>query len=187
MTAIKNALAASLLLAAALAPPPSLGAEREAVEGVVFSVSVRTAEQIRAFYSARGFPEAALKELDSRCFLGVGVRNGRADIVWLEPAKWRIAADTGEAVKRIGRDEWHGRWAQLDVPLASRATFGWSQLPESRDLLAGETVGGNVAVAPPSGPFSVEAVFATGADRSGPTLRIKVPNLKCGPPPGDRK
>ncbi|MHB9116760.1 MAG: hypothetical protein ACYC2R_00605 [Burkholderiales bacterium] len=186
MTAIKNTLAAGLLLAAALAQP-ALGAEREAVEGVVFSISVRTAEQIRAFYSARGFPEAALKELDSRCFLGVGVRNGRHDIVWLEPAKWRIVADTGEAVRRIGRDEWDGRWAQLAVPLASRATFGWSQLPESRDLLAGETVGGNLAVAPPSGPFSVEAVFATEADRSGPTLRIKIPNLKCGPPPGEQK
>lgn len=186
MTATISRLAAGLLLAATLAPP-ALGAEREAIQGVAFSISVRTPEQIRAFYLARGFPEAALKEMDSRCFLGVGVRNGRKDIVWLEPAKWRIATGAGEAVARVGRDEWDSRWAQLDVPLASRATFGWTQLPESRDLLAGETVGGNLAVAAPSGPFSVEAVFDTGADRRGPTLRIKTRNLTCGPLAGEQK
>ncbi len=183
---IKNKLTARLLATALLLLAlPSLAAERGVTQGVVFSIAVRTPEQIRAFYSARGFPETALGEMDSRCFLGVGVRNGSKDIVWLEPAKWRIVTDAGEAVARVSRDEWDSRWAQLAVPLASRATFGWTQLPESRDLLAGETVGGNLAVAAPSGPFSVEAIFATGADKRGPTLRIKTQHLQCGPAPGE--
>jgi hypothetical protein len=148
-------------------------------DGVSFSISVRTPEQIRAFYSARGFPEAAIRELESKCLLTIGIHNGRKDVVWLEPAKWRFSAADGSEVSRIGRVEWNARWKQLQIPLASRATFGWTQLPDSRDLQPGEGVGGNVAVIPTPQEFSVEAVFDTGENRDGPVIRIRADGLKC--------
>ena len=122
-----------------------------------------------------------MHELETKCLVTIGVQNGRDDVLWLEPAKWHFATDKGEKVARISRPEWSARWKQLNIPLASRATFGWTQLPESRDLLAGEWVGGNVAIVPPSEPFSVEAIFDTGANRQGPKIKIKADKLKCGP------
>ena len=176
-------LGLALLLLGLLAAAPSHAAERDVYKsnGVVFSISVRTPEQIRAFYLARGFPEAAVRELETKCLVTIGVQNGRDDVLWLEPAKWHFITESGEKVARISRPEWNTRWAQLDIPLASRATFGWTQLPESRDLLAGEGVGGNVAIVAPSEAFSVEAIFDTGANRHGPKVKIKADKLKCGP------
>ena len=178
-----------LVLVGWLVTMPIHAAERGVYKsnGVIFSISVRTPEQIRAFYIARGFPEAAIRELESKCLLTAGVLNGTNDILWLEPSKWRFTTNDGEKVTRISRDEWNTRWTQLDVPLASRATFGWTQLPESRGLLADETVGGNIAIIPPAGPFSVEAVFETGEGRHGPLVKFKASDLKCGPQAGDNK
>lgn len=170
-----------LALASLFAALSCQAAERDVykADGVVFSISVRTPEQIRAFYTARGFPEAAIRELESKCLLTVGVQNGRNDIVWLEPSKWRFFAEHGKPVTRISRETWEARWAKLNIPLASRATFGWTQLPETRDLLPGETAGGNIVITPPAGSFGVEARFDTGRDRAGPPLTFKVNNLKC--------
>ena len=178
-----NGLWLASLILGLLAATPGHAAERNVYKsnGVVFSVSVRTPEQIRAFYLARGFPQAAVHELEAKCLVTIGVQNGRDDVLWLEPAKWRFTTDRGEKVERISRPEWNARWTQLNIPLASRATFGWTQLPESRDLLAGEWVGGNVAIVAPREPFSVEAIFDTGANRQGPKIKIKADKLECGP------
>ncbi|TCV82874.1 hypothetical protein [Sulfurirhabdus autotrophica] len=162
----------------------SHAAERDAYkhDGVTFSISVRTPEQIRAFYSARGFPEIAIRELESKCLLTVGIQNSRKDIVWLEPSNWRFTTEQGNNVRRISREEWDARWAKLTIPLASRATFGWTQLPESRDLLTGETAGGNIVIEPPKESFSVDVLFKTGSDKNGPDIRFKAENLQCSQP-----
>ena len=185
-------LAALLCLLATLSQIPNhlaYATERGPYQasGVTFSISVRTPEQIRAFYTGRGFPEAAIRELESKCLLTVGIQNNRMEIVWLEPEKWRFVTESGAAVTRTSREEWTWRWAKLDIPLASRATFGWTQLPESRDLYHGETAGGNIVMTPPAEPFSVEAIFDTGADKKGTPVTITTGMLKCAPPAGKLK
>jgi hypothetical protein len=152
-------------------------------EGLKLSAAPRTPDQISAFYLARGFPAAAVDELAAACFVTVGVRNERRDVVWLEPGRWRFVAENGEQVQRLDRAYWDGRWEVLSVPDRSRATFGWTQLPEVRDLQPGEPVGGNVALKPVAGPFALEARFSTGADRRGPELVIRVPGLRCAAGP----
>lgn len=181
---------AYLLITFSLIPVTGAHANERGVyqaSGITFSISVRTPEQIRAFYAGRGFPETAILELESKCLLTVGIRNNRKDIVWLEPSKWRFVTEHGAEVPRISRDEWSLRWAKLNIPLASRATFGWTQLPESRDLYPGETAGGNIAVVPPAELFSVEATFETGADRKGTPIKLTAESLKCGNPSGESK
>jgi len=155
--------------------------------GITFSISVRTPEQIRAFYTGRGFPEAAILELESKCLLTVGMQNNRQDIVWLEPSKWRFVTGNGTEVPRVSRDEWTMRWTKLNIPLASRATFGWTQLPESRDLYPGETAGGNIVVVPPADTFTVEAIFETAANKNGAPIKFKSAPLRCGNPSGASK
>ena len=159
----------------------SQSAERDTYkrDDVTFSISVRTPEQIRAFYSGRGFPEAAIKELESKCLLTAGIQNSRKDILWLEPSNWRFTTEKGIHIRRISREEWDVRWAKLNIPLANRATFGWTQLPESRDFLTGESAGGNIAIEPPKTSFSVAVIFKTGSDKQGPNIRFKAENLQC--------
>jgi hypothetical protein len=168
-----------VLLALGLLQSTAHAVERDTSDGITFSITVRTPDQTRAFYTGRGFADAAITELSSKCLLTVGIRNNRTDIVWLEPAKWEFKTVHGVNVARITRDEWDMRWQQLNIPLANQATFGWTQLPESRDLYPGETVGGNLAVEPPAEPFTVSATFATGANKNGTPIKFTTAPLTC--------
>jgi hypothetical protein len=160
--------------------PPLFAADvRLARDGAELFVSARTPEQIGAFYGARGMPPAALRELSKACFLTVGLHNRRADTLWLEPAAWRFVDAQGRPVARISRQEWTARWRALDVPLAAQSTFGWTQLPESRDLYPDESVGANITIVPPVGSFTLIARFRTGADGKGQAIELRVPNLSC--------
>lgn len=156
---------------------------RLARDGVELFVSARTPEQIGAFYAARGLPPAALLELSQACFLTVGLHNKRKETLWLEPAQWRFSDAQGKAqgneVTRITRAQWTARWSALQVPLAAQSTFGWTQLPESRDLYPDESVGGNLTLVPPPGSFSLLARFRTGADGKGNVIELTLPNLTC--------
>lgn len=151
-------------------------------DGVELFVSARTAEQMRAFYGARGMPADALQALTKACFLTVGLRNRRAETLWLEPARWRFIDADGKPIKHISRQEWKARWGALSVPLAAQSTFGWTQLPESRDLYPEESVGGNISIQPPAGSFSLIASFRTGSSGEGKTLELTLANLACANP-----
>lgn len=145
-------------------------------DGIVLSIGLRNSEGVTAFYAARGFPQTMLEKIGQTCFVGAGIHNERTDTLWLELANWRFTDDTGREVKRITRPEWDALWDTMNAPYASRATFDWTQLPESRDLQPGEPVGGNVAVVAPKGEFSLNARFRTGG---GELIEIQVPGLRC--------
>lgn len=144
--------------------------------GMTMSIGLRNAEGVTAFYAARGFPQDMLAVIGRTCFVGVGLHNERRDTLWLELAEWRFTDAAGREVKRITRPEWDARWEAMQAPHAARATFDWTQLPESRDLQPGEPVGGNVAVLPPAGEFRLDARFRTG---SGEWIEVTVPGLRC--------
>lgn len=150
--------------------------DRFASHGVQFSIAVRDAAGVAAFYNARGFSKPMAETIAQTCFVGVGIHNERSDTLWLELSNWRFIDAAGRELKRIARPEWDARWDKINAPLAARAAFDWTQLPESRDLQPGEPVGGNVAVAAPNSAFSLSARFRTG---SGDTFEIAVPGLRC--------
>jgi hypothetical protein len=148
-------------------------------EGVDFFISVRTPQQTRAFYAARGLPPVAVQEIATACFLTVGLHNRRVDTLWLDLSAWRLTDAGGHAVTRISRPQWMARWNALQVPLAAQSTFGWTQLPETRDMQPDETVGGNVPIVPPAGKFTLSARLRTGVAGTGPMVEINVPDLQC--------
>lgn len=156
------------------------GERREVHEqGLTVSLTPRTPDQLYAFYLARGFPDNSLREITRRCFLTVGLRNERNDIVWLEPGQWQFIDSHGHKHARIARSQWNALWGRLGLAPAQRATFGWTQLPEQRDLQPGERAGGNVSIAPLGSMFTLETRFATGADKRGPLLRVRFDKLSC--------
>ena len=145
-------------------------------QGVSVSISPRTPEQIEAFYSARGFPAPALKALAQACFFTVGIRNGSDDVVWLELDRFALKDDSGKRVARITRPQWKKRLQAFKVPQASQSTFGWTQLPEQRDLQPDEPVGGNFAIPRQSGSVHLTMNFR----REGkPELTFEFPGLRC--------
>jgi hypothetical protein len=159
--------------------PLSAGATDILPHGLRFHISTRAPEQLAAFYAGRGFPESMIKEIEQTCFMTVGIRNERNDVVWLQLDKWRFLDEQGKEIHRITRQDWNARWDKIYAPLGSRSTFGWTQLPESRDLQPGEPVGGNIAVIPPKGKFTLEATLPIGYDNSVPPLHVRVENLQC--------
>ncbi len=148
-------------------------------QGIAMTITPRTPEQITAFYAARGFPDDAVRALSHACLLTVTITHRREDSLWLEPGRWRFTDARGKSVARLDRAYWNALWERMAVPLANRATFGWTQLPESRDLLSGEPVGGNVAIERTAGPLQIEARFRTGADGRGPEVIVKLEGLAC--------
>lgn len=175
---------ACLILAAGLAVSVAWAAERTGSrrveqDGISLRVTPRTPEQISAFYAARGFPPGAVKRLArDACFLGVGIRNGRKEIVWLEPSRWRLERE-GKRIRRLDRPYWDRVWEKIGLPRASQSTFGWTQLPESRDLMPGEGAGGNITITPTAGPFRLRARFALGARRDQGEISIEIGGLDC--------
>ncbi len=164
---------------AALWAPAAAAQPAYSGQGIEMRVEPRTPEQISAFYEARGFPRAAVEALSKACFITVGIQNRREDIVWLEPARWEFFDAAGQSIERPPRAYWEERFVKLGVPPANRATFGWTQLPEVRDLRPGEPVGGNITLVPVRGTFTLVARFVTGSDRRGPEIVLRFDKLTC--------
>ena len=60
-----------------------------------------------------------------------------------------------------------------------QSTFGWTLLPEARDLRRDESVGGNVVISRQTKPFTLTMQFRTGSDKSGALKLIKFERVQC--------
>jgi hypothetical protein len=138
----------------------------------------RTREQMKAFYEGRGFPASAIAAVGEACFMTVIVKNKTKDILWLELNNWRFANES-ERVKRLDRPYWKQRWEALQTPMASRSTFGWTLLPEQRDLRPDEGVGGNITLAFTTVPFELEARFYQGKDKHSGPVTVHLTSVQC--------
>ena len=137
-----------------------------------------TSEQIAAFYEARGFSKAALELIGNACFVTVHIENKSERVIWLETANWHLSSNN-LALERLGKDYWDTRWDEINLPLANRATFGWTQLPVRRDLQPDEPVGGNIVLKGDIRKFNLEARFLTGRDKRGDMLEVRFQDVEC--------
>ncbi len=142
-------------------------------------IGSRTPDQLAAFYTGRDFNQASIDAIIKTCFVFGMVKNKTYDVLWLILDDWKFFAADGSPIKRIKRDDWAKIWQRTGLSQAHQSTFGWTQLPESRDLRQHENVGGNVVVEWQDKPFKLIASFRTGADKSGGPRTITVENLTC--------
>lgn len=142
----------------------------------------RTPDQMAAFYEARGFTPEAIQLVRATCFITVGIGNVGKDVVWLDLKNWRFKSHN-VPITRYDRNYWKSQWQQLNLPAAKQATFSWTLLPETRDLLPNEPVGGNIIFPVIDEPFSLEAHFRLGADKRGDDLAVIINNIKCAKDP----
>jgi hypothetical protein len=147
-------------------------------DDILMVIIPRSSEQMAAFYEARGFPETALELITSACFVTVHIENKSERVIWLETANWHLSSND-MALQRLGKDHWDNRWDEINLPLANRATFAWTQLPVQRDLQPDEPVGGNIVLEGNIRKFNLEAHFPTGRDKRGGMLEVRFQDIEC--------
>ena len=143
---------------------------------VVLRPQVR--ESMAAFYEARGFPQAAVDLITLSCFITVHIHNRSDDTLWLDVSEWRFS-NNGKPVKRLDREYWNRQWDNIDLRQASRSTFGWTQLPQVRDLQPDEPVGGNLTFPLGNDPIDLTLNLPTGQDRRGKLITVEFRNIAC--------
>jgi hypothetical protein len=161
--------------AAAADKPESFGFENAQLQVHLMS---RTPNQMAAFYEARGFPKNMVETLKGYCFLTVGIRNKSRDVLWLDVDQWHFVALGGE-VERMQRSRWKELWTAMAVPQAAQSTFRWTLLPETLDFRPDEGEGGNVVLKRIDTPFSLTARFATGEDKQGGAIEVRIDGIQC--------
>ena len=147
-------------------------------EQVSMRLVLRSPEQLSAFYQARGFNQAAIDSILETCFITPIIHNKTLGTLWLELDNWQFDSG-GQAIARLRRDYWVGKWRDAALPQAQQSTFGWTLMPEVRDLRLDESVGGSVVIPMQSQPFTMKANFHTGKDKKGDMKTIVFEAIQC--------
>jgi len=138
----------------------------------------RTPQQIAAFYIARGFTEQMVDVLRRQCFITISIKNTSQQIIWLDLSNWQFRNSDGD-IQRLDRKYWFARWKDMRIPLAHQSIFRWTLLPEQLDFRPGEREGGNIILPRDNKAISIQARFATGADKNGSPILVKLDNIRC--------
>lgn len=172
-------LAIGLLLLCLINQAQSADKYRFEDEQLSMRISTGKPEQIAAFYNGRGFNQESINAIIKTCFVSVRIENKTYEALWLIPDDWRFYNSNGDPIRRIKRSDWKQTWTQTGLKQAHQSTFGWTQLPEIRDLRPNEPVGGNLTIAWQSRPFTLVANFRTDMDQSGEPRTLTFENLTC--------
>lgn len=170
-------LLATAVMASAFAAEKSAPLRYSDAE-VSMRLIVRTPEQLTAFYLGREFKRPAIEKILQTCFITPVIKNKKHEVLWLDLDDWRFSVN-GKAIGRIKRDYWKQQWQAINLPAAHQATFGWTLMPEQRDLRRDEGVGGSVVLPMQTRPFTVTANFKTGADKKGKIKTIVFKDVRC--------
>lgn len=175
-------LARTLPLLGLLLCPPAFAQQPQSREyedqDVTIRLVLRSPSQLTAFYIAREFDRDSIDRILATCFVTPIIHNKAIDVLWLELDNWQLTRD-GKVIPRIKRDYWTEQWRQTALPQAHQSTFGWTLMPEVRDLRLDESVGGSIAIPRQSQPFTLTARFRTGADRQGPLKIVVFEDVPC--------
>jgi len=141
-------------------------------------IITQASEQMSGFYEGRGFSKQAIEEIRKACFITVLMTNNSNKMIWLDINRWRIYAND-KPIERYKRAYWKAKFKERNIPLAHQSTFGWTLLPETRDLYPNEPVGGNVTMVKTKASFSMEMRFQTGANKDGKEIVVKFDDVQC--------
>jgi len=139
---------------------------------------IRSPEQLAAFYTGREFPKNAINEILKHCFITPIVKNRKLDALWIEPDSWTFSLDD-KPIERIKRDYWEKVWKKTGLSLAHQATFGWTLMPETRDLRYDEGVGGSIVIPMQTRPFTLKASFNTGLKKESEPRVVIFEDISC--------
>lgn len=145
---------------------------------VYMRLVIRDSDQLTAFYVGREFPQNAINEILKTCFITPMVLNKKYDALWVEPDSWILSVGN-KPIERIKREYWKVIWKDVGLSKAHQSTFGWTLMPETRDLRLDEGVGGSIVIPIQSSPFTLKAHFNTGLNKEGKVRVITFKDISC--------
>ena len=145
---------------------------------VFIRIVLRSPQQLTAFYLGRGFNQAAIDQILDTCFVTPVIHNKSLPLLWLNLDRWQFLRGS-ESIPRIKRDYWPEKWDTAALPQAQRSTFGWTLMPERRDLRLDEGVGGSVVIPRQTQPFTLVMNFPTSNNANGPVKRVVFEAIQC--------
>lgn len=138
----------------------------------------RSADQLAAFYEGREFPKTAINRITQSCYVTAIIKNKTDDVLWIELDNW-VFKNKDKTINRYERSYWLKQWEDVKLKQAHRSTFGWTLMPEVRDLLPGESVAGNITIPMQTQHFSLTINFATGKDKKGKVKKLQFNDMRC--------
>ena len=175
----------TLLITTALLAPFSLSSAADKKDRLIYEddeiymrIILRTPEQLTAFYQGREFKDSAIKKILATCYVTPIVKNKRYEYLWLELDNWQFST-AKKTIHRIKRDYWQKQWQEINLSQAHQSTFGWTLMPEVRDLRKDEGVGGSVVIPWQEKPFTLTANFKTGKNKDGKIKTVTFEGLEC--------
>ena len=145
---------------------------------VAIRIVLRNPQQLTAFYLGRGFNRPAIDRIIKTCFITPVIHNKTLPLLWLELDHWRFTRGN-EEIPRIKRGYWRKQWQEAELPQAHRSTFGWTLMPEARDLRLDERVGGSVVIPKQTKPFTLIMNFHTTRDKQGRIKTVGFEDIEC--------
>jgi len=158
------------------AAPPILHKYED--DEIFLQLVIRNDDQLAAFYVGREFPKNAINEILKTCFITPLVKNNKFDALWIEPDSWVFTLDN-QPIERIKRDYWKKIWKDVGLSQAHQATFGWTLMPETRDLRFDEGAGGSIVIPEQTRPFTLRVHFNTGLYKEGKPKVITFKDVLC--------
>lgn len=145
---------------------------------VYMRLVIRTTDQLSGFYLAREFPQEAINKILKTCFITPVIHNNKFEALHIEPDSWVFITDN-KPVERIKRDYWKKIWTDIGLSPAHQATFGWTLMPETRDLRFDEGAGGSIAIPLQTNSFTLKASFRTGMKKDGKIKTVTFRDIAC--------
>ncbi|VAW57715.1 hypothetical protein MNBD_GAMMA07-2595 [hydrothermal vent metagenome] len=137
-----------------------------------------TPQQIGSFYEGRGFNKQAVNKLMASCYVTVIVKNKTNNILWVDLDRWEFIQQ-GQSFYRQSRAYWEQQWEKINLKQAHRSTFGWTLMPDVRNLYPNEGVGGRIPIPMQTQSFTLTLNFPTGDNQQGKVKSITMKNLYC--------
>jgi hypothetical protein len=145
-------------------------------DGVTLSLTQLLPDQVRAFYSNRGFELASAEPFATACVYMTVMRNESADgPISFRQADWEVRTDSGpRPIPTLA--SWLDRWQASRVPQAARLAFRWAQLPPEQHYAPGEWNQGMLATGlPPGSRFDLIARWSL----AGETQEGRLEEVRC--------
>ncbi len=118
---------------------PLTGAQSWEVQrdGVVFYLNQLLPDQLRAFYSSRGFTQKQIEAFAQSCVFMTVLRNESAlGVVRYQLSDWRIITPSQKlSIKPL--DEWLQYHKGLNVSQSALIAFRWAQFPQEQEYEPG--------------------------------------------------
>ncbi len=140
--------------------------------GVYLRLAQILPDQVRGFYSARGFDPASVEAIAQACVFQTILRNEAAPgAIHFNLGNWRARTAKGDRPMKLVRD-WDKEWEQRRVPSAARTAFYWALFPTEHTYEVGDWNMGMLTIALPLGSrFDLRFAWEVAGTRHEARLR----------------